>query len=77
MKEVQTSERHSQSVSFVLVGLVITGFLIFQLRIRQEPLPLSGVAEASVRQHWSRLLNNSVWSYHRQPACLNLIEETI
>jgi len=33
-------------LAFVLVGLVIAGILIFQIRTRPEPLPLSSLAEA-------------------------------
>lgn len=34
------------SLAIVLVGLVVAGILIFQSRTRQEPLPLSSLAEA-------------------------------
>lgn len=34
------------SLALVLVGLVVAGILIFQSRTRQEPLPLSSLAEA-------------------------------
>lgn len=33
-------------LAFVLVGLVVAGFLIFQYQTRPEPLPLSSLAEA-------------------------------
>jgi cell division protease FtsH len=46
MAFVKKSRWSRVGLAIVLVGLVIAGLLIFQFRTRQEPLPLSGVAEA-------------------------------
>jgi cell division protease FtsH len=43
---IKTHKWGRVSLAFVLVGLVIACVLIFQLQTSQEPLPLSGVAEA-------------------------------
>jgi cell division protease FtsH len=46
MAIVKKYRRSRMGLAFLLVGLLIAGVLIFQLRIHEEPLPLSGVAEA-------------------------------